>query len=64
MKQNKLNKNNQYWAHITITGDNKVKVKRAQQLVSLNQHTSKWAAIDARNFARALNNSEMLIKYL
>jgi hypothetical protein len=62
MKQNKLNKNSMYWAQISVTDDNKVKIKKAQQLVKLNQNSSSWKVIDARNFSRALNNSEMLIK--
>jgi len=62
MKQNKLNKNSQYWAQIIVTPDNKVKVKKAQQYIVKNQHSSVWKPIDARNFSRALNNSDMLIK--
>jgi hypothetical protein len=62
MKQNKLNKNSQYWAQISVTDDNKVKIKKAQQLVTLNQFSKKWKTIDSREFSRCINKSTFIIK--
>jgi hypothetical protein len=59
---NKNNKNQTYWAELQIAPNNKIKIKKANILVPVNQFKNKWYPTDARNLARAINNGDMVIK--
>lgn len=62
-KNNKSDKeNHKFLAEFVVDLNNNVKVKFAKKLVNLNQYRRTWKRIDARNFARALNRSSLVIK--
>ena len=55
------NKTNKYWMEIEIN-NGKTKVLKANKLTALNQYKNKWFPTDARNLARKINNSSLVIK--
>jgi hypothetical protein len=57
---NKNNKSVKYWAEIEII-DGVTKIKKAEKLTGLNQHKRKWFPTNARNLARVINNSDLVI---
>lgn len=58
----KLNKNNKFWAEIEVLNNGNLKIKKAQKYSILNQHSRQWTPINAREFARAINTSKLVIK--
>ena len=58
----KLNRKTKYLALVEVLDNQEIKVTKAQKLTNLNQYARKWQPIDARNFSRALNKSNLVIK--
>lgn len=60
-----MNKNNnkivKYWAEI-IVENNKAKIVKANRLTAINQHKMSWLPYNARNLARTINTSSLVIK--
>ena len=54
--------NKRFFAEFITTDCGQLKVKMAKQYKNVNQHESSWKQIDARNFARFVNKSDILIK--
>jgi hypothetical protein len=50
-----------YWAEIEINALGDAKIVKANKLTPLNQYKSKWFPTDARNLARIINNSDLII---
>jgi hypothetical protein len=58
-KNNKTS--NKYWAEIEIN-NGVTRIVKANKLQPLNQYKSKWIPTNARNLARGINNSQILVK--
>lgn len=58
----KLNPNNKFFTLLEVQDNGMVKVRKAQRHYTVNQHKTKWQLISSRDFARALNQSELVIK--
>ena len=58
----KLSKNKKYVAVMEMLDNGKLKISKAKEYYRVNQHKSGQKIIDSREFARALNTSELLIK--
>lgn len=57
----KNNTKNKYWAELEIN-NGVTRIIKANKLQSLNQYKTKWIPTNARNLARGINNSELVIK--
>jgi uncharacterized protein YutE (UPF0331/DUF86 family) len=62
MKINKLNKNTKYMAILEVQDSGAIKIEKAEKLTPLNQFKNTWLRVDARNVARGINNSKLVIK--
>ena len=58
----KLRPNQKIWAEIELLKNGQLKVVKANKLVGLNQHKNVWKPTIARETARLLNRSSLLIK--
>jgi len=61
-KHNKLNPNQIFLGIFMVQNDGKLKLTKARQLTSVNQFKAKWLQINARQLARNINKSELVIK--
>lgn len=59
---NKNNKSLKFWAELEFLPNNTVKLVKANKLINLNQYKSKWTKTSARELARAVNVSNLVIK--
>ena len=50
-----------YFGELVRLDNGKFKVKFVDKLVRINQHKRRWLNINARDFARELNKSELVI---
>lgn len=58
---NQKNKSGKFWAELEIN-NGITRIIKANKLQSLNQYKTKWIPTNARNLARGINNSELVIK--
>lgn len=56
-----MNRPKQYVALLAETDDGKMKVKLAKRLDRVNQHVAHYKRVNARGFARKMNNVEFVI---
>lgn len=58
-----LKSNQKYWAEFQVLPDGKLKIVKTNKLVKVNQHKTKWKQIDARDFSRAVDGRELVLRY-
>lgn len=58
----KLKPSEKYVAVVEVLKNGKLKIQKARQLVPVDASHSTWKQIDSRNFARAINTSNLVIK--
>ncbi len=51
-----------FLAELVVQNDGKIKVKMAKQHIIYNQHRRTWKETNARDVARLLNRSVLIIK--
>jgi hypothetical protein len=51
-----------YFAELFKMNDGSFKINWAERKTQINQHVSKWKQTDARELARDLNKSQLVIK--
>ena len=58
----KLDNSQKYWAEFEIQPNGSLKVVRSNRLTKVNQHKNKWTQINSRDFARAINGRELVLR--
>ena len=58
----KLNKNNKFFALLEVQNNGAIKIKKAQKYTKVNQHLRYWEQINARDFARTLNQTQLVTR--
>lgn len=59
MKKTNLNK---FFAVLEFQPNGKLKIKIAKKYINVNQHLKYWQPTNARNLARMINKSNLIIK--
>lgn len=57
-----LKSNQKYWAEFQVLPDGKLKIVKANKLVKVNQHKARWKLVDSRDFSRALDGRELILR--
>lgn len=58
----KIKPNQKYWAEIQTLPNGGMKLVKAKKHTVFNQHKRSWVTINARELARNINTSKLVIK--